>query len=145
LNYEVDLVQVLAVLHEITWLETHYHEGIQVNGGWLSRLIVWSLNRTARHNRQQLLAATAEQQTAQNNHEERDVEEDMVSVYIGAHTMQPTAEISSNAISLAAEGSSTDVLASPVLVSMAECSASPRQLVGIDPRTDGNCTALEGV
>jgi hypothetical protein len=138
-------VQVLAVLREITWLETQYHEGMEVKDGWLTRLIVWSLSTTAKFNRQQLLAANAEQRSEQDDDQGSDVEEEVVSVYIGSHNLQPTIELSSNTVSLAAEGSSTDVLASPVpvLESPAGCAASQRRLGGMegfDP-TNGVCCA----
>jgi hypothetical protein len=104
-------LQVLGVLREITWLETQYHDEVQVKDGWLTRLIVWTLSSTAKRNRQQLLAAAAEQQAAQDD-DALDIEEDMVSVYIGPHSMVPSTEISSNTTSLSPNGSGVDHRAS---------------------------------
>lgn len=135
-------MQVLAVLREITWLETQYHEGVQVHVGWFSRLIVWSLSSTAKHNREQLLQATAEQQSAEDG--SRNVDADMVSVYIGSHSMSPTIEISSNAASLSPEGSSTDGIAGPAPV----LESAVQQLGGFGEferrTTDGCCTHSSG-
>ena len=109
----------------------------------MSRIIVWSLSSTARRNRQQLLEASAEQQSAQSS--SRSVDGDMVSVYIGSQSMQPTVEIDSGAVSLSLEGSSSaDRLAAPAPVS----ESAERPLCGVRDlarhTADGCCAYSHG-
>lgn len=136
------VLQVLAVLREITWLETQYHEGVQVRDGWLSRLIVWSLGSTAQRNRQQLLAATSEQDNPDEDNE-HDVEQDMVSVYIGPHFMDQSAHVGSAIAS--PETMSPERSSSPVPVS--ESAATDRNgSLGLDDcAMGGRCNHSSGV
>jgi hypothetical protein len=67
------------VLHEITWLETQYHENMEVSETWLQWLTVWCLSPAAKRNRALLLSAEPNRETSQRE----EAESDLVSVFIG--------------------------------------------------------------